>query len=201
MSNERFESLLSRLAERPAPALWPPYHGEHELAHELLAVSPEHLFDEPITRPDLAACTVAGLLLFADCLEESHHISQSIASSTGSYWHGIMHRREPDYSNSRYWFNRVGRHEAFDAVLGEALKALDQIEDAEAEKLKAQIGAWGEWNPAGFIGLCESAFTKDTGLRPALEAVQKAEMTALLTWCHENATQGEPSTDTITTGA
>lgn len=201
MSKERFESLLARLVERPAPALWPPYHGEHELAHELLAISPEQLFDAPITRPDLAASTVAGLLLFADCLEESHRISQSIASSTGSYWHGIMHRREPDYSNSRYWFNRVGRHEVFPKVYDSALYALDRLETAEGEKLKAQMAAWGEWSPEAFIVLCESAFVKNAGQREALEAVQKAEMTELLKWCHENATRGEPSSDTISTGA
>lgn len=201
MSKKRFDDLLERVTLGPAPALWPPYNAEHDLAHELLAISPEQLFDEPITQPDLAACTVAGLLLFADCLAESHHISQSIASSTGSYWHAIMHRREPDYSNARYWFNRVGQHEAFSKVYTESLHALDQLETAESDKLKAQIGAWGQWNPEGFIELCELAYTKNAGHRPALEAVQKAEMTTLLKWCHENATQGKPSADTITTGA
>ncbi len=52
----------------------------------------------------------AGLWLLAGNLDESHQISQSIESPEGSFWHGIMHRREGDFWNAKYWFRRVGRH-------------------------------------------------------------------------------------------
>lgn len=58
----------------------------------------------------------AGLWLFADELDRSHTISQGISDATGSFWHGIMHRREGDFSNSHYWFNRTGHHPAMDAI-------------------------------------------------------------------------------------
>lgn len=48
----------------------------------------------------------------------SHTVSQGIEGTTGSYWHGIMHRREGDFSNSHYWFNKVGGHPVIDEVEG-----------------------------------------------------------------------------------
>ncbi|MXY48835.1 MAG: hypothetical protein F4Y38_05980 [Gemmatimonadetes bacterium] len=53
----------------------------------------------------------SALWLYHDFLVTSHTISQQITTPTGSYWHGIMHRREPDYPNGKYWFGRVGAHQ------------------------------------------------------------------------------------------
>ena len=66
--------------------------------------------DRGVVDHDMAACCLSALWLRNDFLDESHQISQSIETATGSYWHGIMHRREPDFSNAKYWFRRVGSH-------------------------------------------------------------------------------------------
>jgi hypothetical protein len=52
----------------------------------------------------------AGLWLAFGYLDESHEISQGLHTAEGSYWHALMHRREPDADNSKYWFRRVGSH-------------------------------------------------------------------------------------------
>ena len=52
----------------------------------------------------------AGMWLLFDFLDESHTISQELHTAEGSYWHAIMHRREQDASNSKYWFRKVGNH-------------------------------------------------------------------------------------------
>ena len=71
------------------------------------------LAPRPVRDADMAAACRAGLWLYHDFLDESHSISQEISTETGSYWHGLMHRREPDYGNAKYWFRRVGNHPVF----------------------------------------------------------------------------------------
>jgi hypothetical protein len=60
----------------------------------------------------------SALWLYVDELDRSHTISQGIEDATGSYWHGIMHRREGDFSNAHYWFRKVGVHPAMAALPG-----------------------------------------------------------------------------------
>ena len=78
--------------------------GSHP-AHRELA---EQILRDPALadRPDLAA----GIWLYVDDLDRSHTVSQSSENATGSYWHGIMHRREGDFSNAHYWMRRAARH-------------------------------------------------------------------------------------------
>src|SRR4051812_3108738 len=61
------------------------------------AFAPHEIVDQ-----DMAQACLAGLWLLYDHLDESHTIGQSIETPTGSYWHGIMHRREPDFGNAKY---------------------------------------------------------------------------------------------------
>lgn len=54
--------------------------------------------------------TEAAIWLLAGELDRSHEVSQGLETAEGSYWHGIMHRREGDFWNAKYWFRKVGRH-------------------------------------------------------------------------------------------
>ncbi|MFO0799001.1 MAG: hypothetical protein U0804_16155 [Gemmataceae bacterium] len=56
------------------------------------------------------ACA-AGLWLRFDFLDECHEICQADEGNPDrDFWHAVMHRREPDASNSKYWWRRVGPH-------------------------------------------------------------------------------------------
>ena len=142
--------------------------------------------EDQIVDADMAQCCLAGLWLRFDFLDESHRISQAIASSTGSYWHGIMHRREPDFSNSKYWFRRVGRHEVFTSLGAEA-RALAQRESGE--QAGRRLAGQGSWDPLEFVDLCEQCL-RGRG-SPADEQlcrqVAQLEWELLFDYCYENA--------------
>ncbi|HEV2473294.1 MAG TPA: hypothetical protein VGS41_11545 [Chthonomonadales bacterium] len=108
------------------------------------------------SRPELAA----GLWLYGDNLERSHESSQSIDNPTGAFWHGIMHRREGDYSNSHYWMRRAAGHpllaerpEVDPAALIDAVAAAGSNTDPElVDKQRNEWIMLFEWcaaRPAG----------------------------------------------------
>src|SRR5688572_12812848 len=49
---------------------------------------------------DMATCCLSAVWLLHNELDESHSLSQQIDTPSGSFWHGIMHRREGDFSRS-----------------------------------------------------------------------------------------------------
>ncbi len=69
----------------------------------------------------------SGLWLLANDLDRSHVISQDHASVDGAFWHGIMHRREGDFGNAKYWFRRVGRHVVHDKLSAEIPSLLGEL--------------------------------------------------------------------------
>jgi len=132
----------------------------------LAALSPEKLFadtGQSIRDLRMANATLAGLWLRHNFLDESHTLSQEIETPTGSFWHAILHRREGDYGNSRYWFRRVGSHPIFPA-LNEA----------------AMTAGWPvgpRWNPVALVDAVEQANLRKNP-QPSMEvlvAVQQIE--------------------------
>ena len=116
----------------------------------------------------------AGLWLAFDFLDESHRISQDIDTPEGSFWHAIMHRREPDASNSKYWWRRVGAHPIF----AEMAKAAAELSHGRAD---------AGWDPFAFVDRCEAARDTGSAEEQACRLVQRAEWELLFAWCYGRA--------------
>ncbi|MBA2479561.1 MAG: hypothetical protein H0V44_02780 [Planctomycetes bacterium] len=73
-------------------------------------------------------------LLWHDHLDAAHTLVQDLADADAAYVHAVMHRREPDYDNAKYWNHRVGPH-----------------------PVHARLVADASWDPDAFVDRCERA--------------------------------------------
>ncbi|MCA9221502.1 MAG: hypothetical protein KDA71_14325 [Planctomycetales bacterium] len=132
----------------------------------------------------MANCCLSGLWLLHDFLDTSHTISQSIETTSGSFWHGIMHRREPDYGNAKYWFRRVGKHPIF-ADLARA--AEQEMAQAKPNTLAAAVVEAGDWDSFAFVDACQTASRGSAEQRELCERIAWAEWRLLFDYCYQQA--------------
>ena len=133
---------------------------------------------------DMAACSIAGVWLLHDFLDESHKLSQDIDTPSGSFWHAIMHRREGDFGNAKYWFRRVGRHPVFDS-LGQ--RAAEMAAERGDVKIVEKLTPHGQWDPFAFVHFCEAAVRSRTDSRNLCIDIQQAEWELLFDYCYRCA--------------
>jgi hypothetical protein len=117
-----------------------------------------------------AEAALAGLYLYFCDYDNAHTIAQEIQSAEGSFWHGIMHRQEPDPGNAGYWFRRVGQHAIFPDLRDAASQAGYTVKSA--------------WDPFAFIDYCEKARRKPGSKDEEIAmTVQLAEWQLLFDYC------------------
>ena len=175
----------------PLPTLVPQEAWNTELTDALESASLDELFQgESLKNSTFGDAIKSGLLLWNDALDESHNISQGLSNQTGSYWHGIMHRREPDYSNAKYWFGRVGTHPIFPQIRERALAILNETPDpSDALARVAQtIETEAQWDAYQFIDWCQAAESESAeDVTRFLQQVQAEEIKLLLAYSYQNA--------------
>ena len=149
------------------------------------ALTPENVVvPNGLVDRDMAACCVSALWILYDFLDTAHTISQGISTTSGSFWHGIMHRREPDFPNAKYWFRRVGDHEVFPALC----KGARQIAAAEEHNAKAEfLIDQADWDPYRFIDLCEASSRSQSSSEMLCRKIAQLEWRLLFDFCYQRA--------------
>lgn len=109
------ELLAPLFAALPLDAAMPSLSPKHPASADAVAVAKQLVAAEPLRRN---AAAQSALWLYVDDLDRSHRISQDLHDSTGSYLHGIMHRREGDFWNSHYWMRQAGSHPVWNRIPG-----------------------------------------------------------------------------------
>jgi hypothetical protein len=113
-----------------------------------------------------------GLFYALDALDEAHAFFQDAPGDLGSYWHGMLHRREGDFDNARYWFRRAG-----------ALPCFGDLHRAASE-FSADMAKQPNWDPYLLTGECEQARFGAEESVAALVRLQRVEFDGLFdyTW-------------------
>jgi len=193
--------LCMAVSKSPSPERFPlAGPGRSVIQRDSLTTAIETAVSSLTTDHRNKRCVESGLLLLWDFLDESHEISQTMEGKgsprTADYWHGIMHRREPDAGNATYWFRRVGSHPALDdlgtqllAWMSELKATSDMLQLAESRLLKNK-----SLDPFALIELSTAALRNPGSVADqTLRMVQYLEILNLLVWsCGNGSVTDQP---------
>ncbi len=183
--SDNLSPLARRILKHDAAAAYeklvPGYgDGNAAILIELGSAEPEALCSAFPTDKDFARAMLSGLWLWHDFLDESHNISQALHNPTGSFWHAIMHRREGDFSNAKYWYAKVGNHPVLPAISAQAGAIVNSL---PADKTALRLST-SPWNGAALVDLVEQVHKQPAHplFRTAI-ALQQLEWRVLFEYC------------------
>lgn len=186
--DRRFDSLAKPIADLikvDRSMELGPGSPDTEMRAKLAGLSVDQLFDGfTVVDPIMAKAVVSSLWLYHDFLDESHAISQSIDNPTGCYLHGIMHRREGDYSNAKYWFRRVGKHPIEDDLL---LFAKQLTLQSGLPSSEVDLSSQPTWSHVAFVDLVESVVGRRSKVEELCRSIQAIELAGLMRHAYQLA--------------
>jgi hypothetical protein len=157
--------------------LIPLVHGRGSLKQQARTLLSEQSAAVLFPKARSAEAALAGLWLYFSGFDKCHRIVQDLTTPEGSFWHAIVHRREPDATNSAYWFRALGWHPLFPELNRQAAEIVERHPGAH---FKPGV----DWDPFQFVEFCELARRQpgSEAERVALE-IQRAEWQLLFDYC------------------
>lgn len=129
--------------------------------------------------PETALRLRAVACLYHDHHDPAHDLVQDLSDRDGALIHAIVHRREPDYWNARYWFRQVDVHPVY-LALGRRIPSMTPTPDQEV--LARKLTLPGAFDPFAFVDLTEQ-YERHAAEDPTvlwLRRVQHAEFEELV---------------------
>jgi hypothetical protein len=131
--------------------------------------------------PRAFAIVRGGLLYALDDLSGCHEFFQNVTGDLVAYWHGMMHRREADFDNARYWFRRAGVLPFFNTLYS-------RVAEVSTDTAKQT-----SWDPYLFTGECEQNRFGADSEEASLARLQRAEFDAVFDYSWRQASVGRAS--------
>lgn len=159
--------------------------GAEEVLHFFERSRPRVLSDSE------CAAARCALLTWHDHFDPAHAIAQELETPIGSWLHAILHRREADYSNAKYWLHRAGGLPA--AAMGLIPPPRDSNPSREIWSLLkfdlergdgssvgiSSVCPIGSWDSTALVDACRAALR--SGATPQLEFLKRLQALELLT--------------------
>lgn len=118
----------------------------------------------------------AGMFYHHNALEDAHRLVQEASGDAAAYWHAMIHRRERDFENARYWLRRAGEQPAFAEM------------QARAADVSPHMGRQMSWDPYLLVNLAEQLRFGAAELEAEVVGLGRVEFEVFFDYCFRQAT-------------
>ncbi|MGB7157958.1 MAG: hypothetical protein WBD40_07815 [Tepidisphaeraceae bacterium] len=162
-------------------ALWL-WHDVLNESHAIVQKKPQDLHRSALNLHSKGSKTGLNVLRVQSVENAKSEDQQQLRqeADTLAFWHAIMHRREGDFSNAKYWYARCASHAILPSLGAQASAYLNPM---PADKSLLRLTASG-WNPSAFVDFVEHLHDHPNDPRHKIAvALQQLEWRVLFDHC------------------